>query len=171
MEYGKASNRLTGQICFYSLIVLTAFLLTQLSGCYYIPYKTKLFLDDYNKRHPPGPSPETIDESLDDFKTYQAQSLTIEDWLASEHYADIKNAGGDKWKNINFILENMPQDRVLLDSDNKEVLTFTGHVDIDSIGSVNFPVIYPGIKYQNTLSILETVTTLQGNIANKKLGI
>jgi hypothetical protein len=94
--------------------VLLVFLIAQLSGCYYIPYNTKLFLDDYNKRHPPGPTPETLSGSLEDMKTYDEGSLTFDEWQASEHYSDLKNAGGDRWKNISFIMDNIPEDGILL---------------------------------------------------------
>ena len=96
--------------------VLIALTIILLSGCYYIPYNTKLFLDDYNKRHPPGESPETLDESLEDLKTYEAQSMPFVEWRNSAHYQDIKASGGDRWKNVQFIMENMPADGVLVDS-------------------------------------------------------
>jgi len=74
-------------------------------------------------------------------------------------------------KNINYILNNMPPNGILIDTKGNEVLTFTGFVEISPIGSVGFPVIYPETQQKNTLSVIDALSTLQGNMANKKLNI
>ena len=154
-----------------TLSALIIFVLLALIGCYSMPSGSKRFLDSYNSRHPLPSASENIDEPLKDLKTYHPQILSYEQWKRSEHFKDTMEKGGQTAANIRHILNHIPADGVLLDGKGKEVLTFTGFVEIDSIGSVGFPVIYPKTSQKDTLSIIETLGVLQGNAAWRKLGI
>jgi hypothetical protein len=148
--------------------IITVFIL---SGCYSMPSGSKRFLDDYNSRHPLPPAPEKIEEPLSNLKTYQHKTISYEEWKESEHFQDTMAKGSQTSANIRYILGHIPDDGVLVDKKGNVVLTFTGFVEIDPIGSVRFPVIYPQTGQKDNLTVLETLSALQGNAANKKLNI
>jgi hypothetical protein len=161
-------NNMADRMTLSALIILV---LVALIGCYSIPSDSKEFLDSYNSRHSQPPAPENTDEPLKGLKTYRPQILSYEQWKHSEHFKDTMEKGGQTAANIRHILNHIPADGVLLDGKGKEVLTFAGFVEIDPIGSIGFPVIYPKTSQKDTLSIIETLGVLQGNAAWRKLGI
>ena len=153
---------------FYRIGVLLLFIFL-FGGCYSMPSHADRFLKEYNARNPLPPAQEDGRAPLENFQPYQEQALTCAQWQQTVHYREIMKNNDMRAKNIRHILDNLPEDNVLRDRSGNEVLRFTGIVHIDSIGAVEFPVIYPGTNREDSLSVLETLNTLQGNVVYKQM--
>ena len=140
-----------------------------LAGCYQIPSDAKEFLEDYNERHPVANWEQYEGESLESFETYEEQLLTFAEWQKTDHYKTIMSKAGRKADNITYILANIPENGILQDDDGNTVLTFDGTVKIESIGTIEFPVVYSQPKQRDYLSLLETVGIIKYNIVRKQL--
>ena len=136
-----------------------------LAGCYQIPSDAKEFLEDYNERHPAAKVEQYEGEPLGSFETYEEQLLTFAEWKKTDHYKRIMSKAGRKADNITYILANIPENGILQDTDGNNVLTFDGTVKIESIGTIQFPVVYSQTKERDYLSLIETVGTIKYNIA------
>ena len=141
-----------------------------LAGCYQIPSDAKEFLEDYNERHPAIVDWEQYEgESLESFETYEEQLLTFAEWQKTDHYKTIMSKAERKADNITYILANIPENGILQDTDGNTILTFDGTVKIESIGTIEFLVVYPEIKQRDYLTLIETVGTIKYQIVRKQL--
>jgi len=141
-----------------------------LAGCYQIPSDAKEFLEDYNERHPAVANWEQYEgESLESFETYEEQLLTFAEWQKTDHYKTIMSKAGRKADNITYILANIPENGILQDTDGNTILTFDGTMKIESIGTIEFLVVYPEIKQRDYLTLIETVGTIKYQIVRQQL--